>query len=246
MRARHHNGLITHDKFGLSRTSPSRVRWARRPPQRRAFRAMTDDRQHGPERCYDHPALGEHPPNRARRIGRTVGLGLVLRDYPRKSALNPCARSKVMTLETCDKIGHRLPHSTELYQMHILGEIKGIHLFALGAIRSRHSCSVRLPTLAWATKIFSVSAATKRFRCSANAAVVRRCCAANGDRTRRQLSATRVRQVAGSRICSMQRAGQTTTGAMPRSRRSRYSFSMGAWKPPMTGTPASRSARARS
>jgi hypothetical protein len=52
------NGLITNDKFCLSRTSPSRVRWARRPPQRRAFRAMTDDLHHDPERCYDHPALG--------------------------------------------------------------------------------------------------------------------------------------------------------------------------------------------
>jgi len=30
----HVNGLITNDKFCLSRTSPSRVRWARRPPQR--------------------------------------------------------------------------------------------------------------------------------------------------------------------------------------------------------------------
>lgn len=52
------NELITHDKCCLSRTSPSRVRWTRRPPQRRTFRAMTDDLHHDPERCYDHPAWG--------------------------------------------------------------------------------------------------------------------------------------------------------------------------------------------
>jgi hypothetical protein len=45
------NGLITNDKFCMSRVSPSRVRWARRPPQRRAFRAMTDYLHNDPEHC---------------------------------------------------------------------------------------------------------------------------------------------------------------------------------------------------
>jgi hypothetical protein len=45
------NGLITNDKFCLSRISPYRVRWARRPPQRRVFRVMTDYLHNDPEHC---------------------------------------------------------------------------------------------------------------------------------------------------------------------------------------------------
>ena len=44
----------------------------------------------------------------------------------------------------------------------------------------------------------------------------------------------------------MPRAGQTTTGRRPRRSNRRHSFSIGDRKPPITGTPASRIARARS
>ena len=44
----------------------------------------------------------------------------------------------------------------------------------------------------------------------------------------------------------MPQAGQTTTGGRPRRSNRRHSFSIGDRKPPITGTPASRIARARS
>ena len=45
---------------------------------------------------------------------------------------------------------------------------------------------------------------------------------------------------------SMSRAGQMTTGWRPHRSNRRHSFSIGDWNPPITGTPASRIARAKS
>ena len=60
-------------------------------------------------------------------------------------------------------------------------------------------------------------------------------------------SSSRARcQPRGMRMLSMPRAGQTAMGCLPRSRRRRHSRSIGVWKPPTTGTPASRIALATS
>jgi hypothetical protein len=74
------NGLITNDKFCMSRTNPSRVRWARRPSQRRALppataRYLHNDPEHG---GGGHETPVAHPASVPRDRGwRTaVGSGL--------------------------------------------------------------------------------------------------------------------------------------------------------------------------
>lgn len=88
--------------------------------------------------------------------------------------------------------------------------------------------------------------ATNSLRCSAMAAVGRRINDGNGDSISSRPSSSGSRHSLGMRIFLMPRAGQITMGWSPRSRILRHSFSIGVWNPPITGTPASRIARARS
>ena len=77
------NGLITNDKFCMSRISLSRVHWARRPPQRRAPPAMTDylhnDSDHYASHTDSAGSAWESPPRSAehgeiaeQRAGRSL------------------------------------------------------------------------------------------------------------------------------------------------------------------------------
>jgi hypothetical protein len=70
------NGLITNDKFCMSRISPARVRWARRPPQRRALPAMTDYLHNDPEHCGGgHETPVAHPASVPGGRGRRAAMG---------------------------------------------------------------------------------------------------------------------------------------------------------------------------
>ena len=110
----------------------------------------------------------------------------------------------------------------------------------------RAKASVLLPEAACAIKTRWARSATRSLRWAATSAVGRRAVAGKGDRTSRRPSSRAGRQSQGIRMLSMPRAGQTTTGWVPRISRRRHSRSIGVWKPPMTGTPASRMALARS
>ena len=70
------NGLITNDKFCMSRVSPSRVRWVRRAPLRRAPPAMTDDLHNDSDHCggsHDTPVA--HPASVPGGRGRRAAMG---------------------------------------------------------------------------------------------------------------------------------------------------------------------------
>ena len=84
------------------------------------------------------------------------------------------------------------------------------------------------------------------FRWAASFTVGRCCEGGKGDMISSLRSAMAGRQSRGTRMLSMLRAGHTTTDWLPRSSRRRHSFSIGVWKPPITGVPASRMALAKS
>ena len=69
---------------------------------------------------------------------------------------------------------------------------------------------------------------------------------ADGESTRSRPSSSGPFHGFGIRSRSMLRAGQKIIDCMPRNNKSKHSFSIGEWKPPMTSTPAVRTSRATS
>jgi hypothetical protein len=70
------NGLITHDNFCMSRMSPSRVRWVRRAPLRRAPPAMTDYLHNDSDHCAgSHETPMAHPASIPGGRGRRAAMG---------------------------------------------------------------------------------------------------------------------------------------------------------------------------
>jgi hypothetical protein len=91
------NGLITNDKFCMSRISPSRMRWARRPPQRRAPPAMTDYLHNDSEHCGgSHETPVAHPASVPGGRGRRAAMGSGL-PTPASLELAPRVPSRLST-----------------------------------------------------------------------------------------------------------------------------------------------------
>jgi CheY-like chemotaxis protein len=92
---------------------------------------------------------------------------------------------------------------------------EGSSMVNTGLFRARISllsANVRLAGAAWATNMLSARAATKRFRSSARAAVIRLCLAGNGERIRRRPAANAGASSGLRCIPSMLRAGTQITG----------------------------------
>ena len=136
-------------------------------------------------------------------------------------------------------------HGAELQQMRIVRGIQGEYSFALG-----EGVFAQLLGLA---AFFSVGdeEAVGEF---GNIGVALGCDICGGarmlsskkDRSRRRPSASGFCQAFGIRMVPRPRAGQTTTDEGPRNTKSRKSFSIGDWNPPMRVKSVFRSARARS
>ena len=110
----------------------------------------------------------------------------------------------------------------------------------------RANASVLPSGAAWATMTWAALDLTNSLRWVAKSAVARRAHGGNADAISRRPPASAGRYDAGIRIPVMPRAGQMTSGCVPRSNRRRHSRSIGVWKPPIIATPASRSSLAKS
>src|SRR5262245_9568251 len=101
------NGLITNDKFCLSRISPSRLSWARRPPRRRAHHQATTGYFHNDsEHCGGaYETSVAHKASIAGEQGRSTAVGSrlptpasVAQRAPGHAASSPSSATRAITV----------------------------------------------------------------------------------------------------------------------------------------------------